>query len=139
MMDPFGREITNLRISVTQKCNLNCIYCHREGVFDCPSSTREEIKSELIKKIVRCAAELGIRKVKVTGGEPLLREDIAEIIGTISQTKGIEDVSITTNGTLLERFAQPLKARIQGFLMQYRHTACRRVSNNLNRESWPAD
>ena len=104
--DPYGRPVTNLRISLTQRCNLNCFYCHREG------QTREtrqvEMTADEIAAIVRLAAKLGIRKVKLTGGEPLLRRDIIDIVGEISRVSGIQEVSMTTNGVLLSSMAEEL-------------------------------
>ncbi|MDH5806376.1 MAG: GTP 3',8-cyclase MoaA [Candidatus Methanomethylicaceae archaeon] len=97
MIDPFNREITGLRISLTQKCNFNCKYCHHEGEFQ----VNREMTCEEILRIVKIAHELGIKRVKYTGGEPLLREDLIEIIkGSIEI--GLEDVAITTNGSLLK-------------------------------------
>jgi cyclic pyranopterin phosphate synthase len=110
MIDPFGREITHLRISVTHRCNLECPYCHKEGEAekDMPGHDHE-MSLEKIRDIVTCAAEIGITKVKVTGGEPLLRADICDIVAAIASTEGIEEVSLVTNGVLLREFAEPLK------------------------------
>ncbi len=105
MRDRFGRSLTGLRVSVTEECNLNCFYCHREG---CPSSSRQMTAGEL-GKIVELAAEFGVRKIKLTGGEPLLREDIVEVIAAAAKPK-IEEVSLTTNGTLLAGIADELAA-----------------------------
>ena len=102
LVDRFGRRITNLRIAVTMKCNLNCIYCHREG----QSCEGEELSVEEIAEIARAFHELGIRKVKITGGEPLLRKDICDIV---AEMPPFQEVSITTNGTLLSRLAEELK------------------------------
>ncbi len=106
LRDPYGRPLESIRISVTQKCNLNCFYCHREG--EGPSQ-RGEMTPEEIQKIVEIAASFGLGKVKLTGGEPLLRRDILEIITRIHETPGIEEVSMTTNGTLLAEYAYSLK------------------------------
>jgi len=106
--DPYGREITLMRLSVTQKCNLNCFYCHREGE-DNKNKGDKEISVSEIKRIVRVASKLGIKKVKITGGEPLLRKDIVEIVKEISKIEGIEDISMTTNGFFLDKFAHQLK------------------------------
>jgi len=104
--DRFGRPITSLRISLTQKCNLECFYCHREGEN---KENDDEMTSEEIAKIVEIASHFGISKVKLTGGEPLLREDIFDIISKIRSIKGIVEVSMTTNGTLLAEKAKKLK------------------------------
>ncbi|MDI6730248.1 MAG: GTP 3',8-cyclase MoaA [Candidatus Altarchaeum sp.] len=106
--DTFGREITLMRLSITQKCNLNCPYCHREGENDKNNSDKEISVSE-IKRIMKVASKLGIKKVKITGGEPLLRKDIVEIVKEISEIEGIKDISMTTNGFFLDKFAYDLK------------------------------
>ena len=103
--DPYGRPVNNLRISVTQKCNLNCFYCHREGETEAPST---EMSPDEIATIVEVASRLGVRKVKLTGGEPLLRKDILEIVRRIKDVPGIVEVSLTTNGTLLQNLAHEL-------------------------------
>ncbi|HDD72435.1 MAG TPA: radical SAM protein, partial [Candidatus Bathyarchaeota archaeon] len=104
VVDRFGRPVTSVRISVTQRCNLACIYCHREG----EQAAHEEMTVEEISRIVEAAASLGISKVKLTGGEPLLREDILDIVSAISSTPGVEEVSMTTNGVLLKDMAWKL-------------------------------
>ena len=104
--DNFGRPVENIRISVTQKCNFRCIYCHREGQ---PPNFTVEMSAEEIERIVRVAASLGVWGVKLTGGEPLLRNDIIEIVQRISGISGIRDVSITTNGFFLAQYADQLK------------------------------
>ncbi|MFQ6088503.1 MAG: GTP 3',8-cyclase MoaA [Candidatus Methanofastidiosia archaeon] len=103
MKDRYGREVKNLRISVTQRCNLKCIYCHREG----EENGEEELTPGEIRKIVEIGTNLGIRKLKLTGGEPLMRKDIAKITKLVSPL--VEEVSMTTNGVLLERHALELK------------------------------
>lgn len=102
--DDYGRPTTNLRISITQRCNLRCPYCHREG--QTPSST--EMSADEILKITRIALALGISGIKLTGGEPLLRSDIFEIVKGIAELRGLRDLSITTNGTLLSSRAKDL-------------------------------
>lgn len=97
LIDPFDREITGLRVSLTQRCNFNCRYCHHEGEFQSDG----EMTCEEVLRIVKIAHELGVKRVKYTGGEPLLREDLTEIIrGSVEI--GLEDVAITTNGSLLK-------------------------------------
>ncbi len=105
MKDKFGRAIDCLRISVTQRCNLNCTYCHHEGEF----KPGPELSPLEIKEIVEAFSEMGIRKVKITGGEPLVRTDILEIVKKISDISGIEEVSMTSNGLQLENMAADLK------------------------------
>ena len=103
MRDKFGRPVTGLRISVTEECNLNCFYCHQEG---CSAGSRQMSAGE-IGKIVQLAKEFGVRKVKLTGGEPLLRKDIIEIVTAVTAA-GMDEVSMTTNGTLLAKIAAEL-------------------------------
>ena len=106
--DSFQRPISYLRISVTDRCNLRCIYCMPpEGV---PLMPRTEILSyEEILMVVRVAAGMGISKVRISGGEPLVRADLVSLIRMLSQIKGIDDVSLTTNGVLLKYHAGELK------------------------------
>ena len=103
--DNCNRPVLNLRISVTQKCDKHCPYCHREGEQN-PSTL---MTVDEILHIVRIAISLGISRVKLTGGEPLLRKEIVEIIKDISDLKGLTDLSITTNGTHLKGLAKDLK------------------------------
>ncbi|MCD6188759.1 MAG: GTP 3',8-cyclase MoaA [Thermococcus sp.] len=103
LVDRFGRPVTNLRISLTNECNLKCFYCHREG----QSLSFQEMTPEEIERIVRIASQLGIKKVKLTGGEPTIREDIVEIVRRIRPY--VEDLSMTTNGTTMKLLAEPLK------------------------------
>lgn len=105
VLDKFNRPLTAIRISITQRCNLNCIYCHREGESE--NNQREMTVDEIIE-IVRLSNEFGITKVKYTGGEPLLREDLPEIIHETNKIPSIEDVSVVTNGILLEKYAKKL-------------------------------
>ncbi|MEM2875015.1 MAG: GTP 3',8-cyclase MoaA [Candidatus Hadarchaeales archaeon] len=104
LRDSYGREVTGLRLSVSSRCNLRCFYCHMEGQRE---GAREMTPGE-IGGIARIAAELGVRSVKITGGEPLIREDIGEIVGEISRA-GIRDISMTTNGVLLAENAASLR------------------------------
>ena len=109
MIDRFGRPITYLRVSVTDRCNLRCTYCMPpEGV---PLLAHEDILSfEEIAAVVREAAGLGIWKVRLTGGEPLVRRGIVELVRMLAGVPGIRELAMTTNGTLLGRFAADLKA-----------------------------
>lgn len=104
--DSYGRPIANLRISITQRCNLNCFYCHREGE---DNETSTEMTPDEIEKITKIAASFGIKKVKLTGGEPLLREDVLEIVHRISSIPTIKEVAMTTNGIYLSKLAKLLK------------------------------
>lgn len=112
--DRYGRPVRNLRISVTPACNLNCIYCHREGIYSfyhCikGSTNKRLLTPSEIKTIVEILVKYGVREVKLTGGEPLLRKDITEIISKIREIKEIEDVSLVTNGHFLGEMALDLK------------------------------
>ena len=103
--DNHGRPTLNLRISLTQRCNLRCPYCHREG----ETSPSTEMSLEEILRIARIALDLKISRVKLTGGEPLLRSDILQIVKGIAELQGLRDLSMTTNGTLLSSFAKELR------------------------------
>jgi cyclic pyranopterin phosphate synthase len=107
LVDPFQRVISYLRVSVTDRCNLRCVYCMpEEGIEFQP---REEIlRYEEILAIVRVGASMGLRKVRLTGGEPLVRTGIADLVAMINGVPGIEDISLTTNGIALPRMAEPL-------------------------------
>ena len=101
LKDSYDRPVTNLRISLTPRCNLSCIYCHAEG----EKSPADSMTMEEIKEILRVADKFGIRHVKFTGGEPLLRPDLTEIIASVPASM---ESSITTNGVLLEGIATDL-------------------------------
>jgi GTP 3',8-cyclase len=108
LTDRFGRSITYLRVSVTDRCNLRCVYCMpAEGIQR--RSHAAIMRYEEIAAVVRVAAEHGIRKVRLTGGEPLVRLDLPELVRMIADIPGIDDISLTTNGLLLERMAPALK------------------------------
>jgi GTP 3',8-cyclase len=111
LVDAFGREVTDLRISVTKRCNFSCVYCHDEGLgpTDRPRTPHgEELSPTEIERLITVAREFGVRSVKFTGGEPLVRTDLEEVIErTVRQ---IPDVSLTTNGSLLAGRAESLRA-----------------------------
>ena len=102
LKDPYNRTVTNLRISLTQRCNLRCIYCHAEGEVN----PEEQMSAEDIAELMRVGVQFGIRSIKFTGGEPLLRRDLVDIIRSVPP--GVES-SLTTNGTLLAEMAADLK------------------------------
>lgn len=106
MLDSFGRDITYLRVSVTERCNLNCVYCGKEAC----EKRETELTPAQIEKIVRAAAKCGITKVRLTGGEPLVRNDICGIAARIRAIPGITTISVTTNGVYLQKYAAALKA-----------------------------
>jgi GTP 3',8-cyclase len=107
LRDTFGRLHDNLRVSVTDRCNIRCFYCmpEREVEF----AAREEILSyEEIERFVGIAVRLGVTKVRVTGGEPLVRKDLAELVRKLAAIPEIQDLALTTNGVLLPQLAEPL-------------------------------
>jgi cyclic pyranopterin phosphate synthase len=116
--DPYGRPINSLRISLTQRCNFNCFFCHHEG----ENESGDELATDEVERIVKLASSQGIKKIKLTGGEPLVRKDIVEIVKRISPY--VHEVSMTTNASRLEDLACPLKeaglARVNVSL----HTLC---------------
>ena len=108
MLDRYNRNITYLRVSVTDRCNLRCVYCmpEGEGVW----LNKDEILSiEEIARVVEVGAEFGIEKIRLTGGEPLVRKGIVELVERINQIQGIKEISMTTNGILLPEYAGALK------------------------------
>ena len=108
ILDPFGRTVNYLRISVTDRCNLRCVYCMPpEGV---PQISHDEILSyEEIRAVVQAASQLGINKIRLTGGEPLVRADFPELVAMLSRMAGINELSLTTNGILLKKHAVVLR------------------------------
>ena len=109
LFDRFGRVHTNLRISITDRCNIRCFYCMPlESVQFVP---REELLTyEEIERFVRVVAALGVNKIRLTGGEPLVRKDVPELVGRLARVPGIEDLALTTNGILLGDLAGDLRA-----------------------------
>jgi len=107
LRDSWGREIKSLRVSVTDKCNFRCRYCMpAEGL---EWLERDELLSfEEIERLVRVLALMGVDEVRLTGGEPLVRRDLPTLVGLLARTPGVRDLSLTTNGVLLDRFAAPL-------------------------------
>ncbi|WP_297713066.1 GTP 3',8-cyclase MoaA [Clostridium sp.] len=100
MKDKFGREIDYLRVSVTDKCNLRCIYCmdEKDNTF---LKNDEKLTDDEIYRVVKESSELGIKKVRITGGEPLVRPDLVKLVSKINNIPGIEEIYLTTNGILL--------------------------------------
>jgi len=110
MRDKYGRRINYLRISVTDLCNLRCKYCMPiYGIYK--GKHVNILRNEEIEEIVKAAAKLGINKVRITGGEPLIRKGIVDIVNRINNIHGIRDISMTTNGMLLKEYAKELKER----------------------------
>jgi GTP 3',8-cyclase len=107
LVDSFGREIKSVRVSVTDKCNFRCTYCMpAEGLRWLP---REEVLTfEEIHRLVRIMAAMGVSEIRLTGGEPLVRRELPTLVSLLAQTPGVVDLSLTTNGVLLDRLAGPL-------------------------------
>lgn len=109
--DKFGRPIRDLRISVTDKCNFRCRYCMPKEIFgdDFQFMRQDELLSfEEIERIAKIYAGMGVKKLRITGGEPLLRKDLHELIAVLNDIEGIEDIGLTTNGLLLKKHGQKL-------------------------------
>src|SRR5256885_9470780 len=109
LVDSFGRIHTNLRISITDRCNIRCFYCMpNEAVQFVP---RDELLTyEGVERFVRVVAALGVNKIRLTGGEPLVRKDVPELVGRLARVPGIDDLALTTNGILLADLAGDLRA-----------------------------
>ncbi|GAA5534610.1 GTP 3',8-cyclase [Deinococcus aluminii] len=113
LLDRLGRPLRDLRISVTDRCNLRCTYCMPASVFgpDYAFLPRAELLTfEEIERLSRAFVALGVRKLRLTGGEPLLRRDLPELVARLSGIEGVDDIALTTNGLLLPRLAADLKA-----------------------------
>src|SRR6266436_7631858 len=111
--DTLARSIRDLRISVMDRCNFRCPYCmpretyHEKYRF---LGSHERLSFDEIVRVARLFVQLGVRKLRLTGGEPLLRANLADLIGDLTTIPGVEDVALTTNGVLLARYASELKA-----------------------------
>ena len=109
LVDGFGREIKSLRVSVTDKCNFRCTYCMpAEGLQWLPKA--EILTFEEIQRVVAVMAAMGVGEIRLTGGEPLVRRDLPDLVAMLARTPGVDDLSLTTNGVLLDRLAEPLVA-----------------------------
>ncbi|MCD6113335.1 MAG: GTP 3',8-cyclase MoaA [Bacteroidales bacterium] len=107
MLDRYNRKINYLRISVTDRCNLRCKYCMpAEGIKLFPHN--EILSFDEIVEVIKTGVEMGIDKIRLTGGEPLVRKGIVDLVAMISKIKGLKEITMTTNGILLDKFAQPL-------------------------------
>ena len=102
--DKYERPILSLRITLTNRCNVNCLYCHHDGMV----KSKDEMTADELYTICKIAKKIGVRKIRLSGGEPLLKKDIVEIVEKIASI-GFKDISMTTNGILLEKYAQDLK------------------------------
>ena len=102
--DKYERPILSLRITLTNRCNVNCLYCHHDGMV----RSSDEMTADELYTICKIAKKIGVRKIRLSGGEPLLKKDIVEIVKKIASLD-FKDISMTTNGILLEKYAQELK------------------------------
>src|SRR5450631_4536369 len=112
-LDRLGRPLHDLRISVMDRCNFRCPYCMPKEQFHEHYrflKSQERLSFEEIVRLSRLFASLGVRKLRLTGGEPLLRANLPDLIGDLTAIAGVEDVALTTNGVLLGRYAAELKA-----------------------------
>jgi cyclic pyranopterin phosphate synthase len=109
LIDTYNRRLSYLRISITDHCNLNCIYC-RPFLNQSKLSHKEILRYEELLRLVRVAVELGISKVRITGGEPLVRSQVYDFLDRLTQIEGLRDVSLTTNGVLLEKNLEKLQS-----------------------------
>src|SRR5262245_59914230 len=107
LVDSFGRRHNNLRISVTDRCNIRCVYCMPEQVTFLPRA--QLLTFEEIERFVRIVTSLGIDKVRLTGGEPLVRRDLPALIEKLAGIPGVKDIGLTTNGILLAPVAKTLR------------------------------
>ena len=111
LIDTLGRPVRDLRISVTDRCNFRCVYCMPKEVFgrDYPFLPRAELLTfEEIERVARAFAGLGVEKIRITGGEPLVRRDLETLVAMLARIDGL-DLTLTTNGALLARKAEALK------------------------------
>ena len=104
VLDKYERPILSLRITLTNRCNVNCLYCHHDGMV----KSKDEMTADELYTICKIAKKIGVRKIRLSGGEPLLKNDIVEIVERIASLD-FKDISMTTNGILLEKYAQKLK------------------------------
>lgn len=104
LVDKYGRPLTTLRISITNKCNYNCVFCHREG----EENTPDALTADDIELVSRAAYSLAVKNFKLTGGEPLIRPDVAEIVSRLKEIGKDVEVSMTSNGFFLEEYAEKL-------------------------------
>ena len=107
LIDKFGRQVTYVRISVTDRCDFRCVYCMSEEMTFLP---REQVLTlEEITRLSKAFVEMGVSKIRITGGEPLVRKDIVNMLADVAKLEGLDELVITTNGSQLVKLAQPLK------------------------------
>ena len=107
LIDDFGRKIEYLRLSVTDRCNFRCVYCMSENMTFL--SRRENLSIKELCDVSKVFVDLGVKKIRLTGGEPLVRPGILDLISSLSDLQGLDELTLTTNGALLKKFAKPLK------------------------------
>lgn len=108
LIDSFHRQIDYMRISVTDRCNLSCIYCAASSM---PRLSHDDIlRYEEIRQVVQAAAGLGVKRIRLTGGEPLVRPELSKLVELLSRVEGIDEISLTTNAILLGKYTAELKA-----------------------------
>src|SRR3970040_390387 len=110
IVDKYFRRINRLRISVTELCNLRCIYCRPESGLEL-TRHKDILTYEEIVAVVKHAVKLGIKSFRLTGGEPLVRRDIENLLNMLGNVQGVEDLAMTTNGIYLKKYAKVLKER----------------------------
>src|SRR5690349_3634696 len=111
MIDPFGRHITYLRVSVTDRCDFRCVYCMAEDMAFLPKA--EVLTLEELERVCGAFLRLGVRKLRLTGGEPLVRRNIMSLVRNLGRnvaTGALDELTLTTNGSQLERYADELRA-----------------------------
>jgi len=107
LFDSFGRQVTYLRLSVTDRCDFRCVYCMAEDMTFLPRS--EILTLEELALVARAFVELGVTKIRLTGGEPLVRNDVMQLVRELGSLDALRELTLTTNGARLDRFAQPLR------------------------------
>lgn len=107
LVDPFGRTVDYLRLSVTDRCNLRCVYCMAEDMTFLPRA--QLLTLEELRDTAAAFVDLGVRKIRLTGGEPLIRRDILKLVELVASLSGLDELTMTSNGVLLPQMAQPLK------------------------------
>lgn len=108
LIDGFGREVNYIRLSVTDRCDLRCVYCMPEKMKFVPRT--QILTLEEMENIARSFIQLGVNKIRITGGEPLVRNNIIQLFNNLGSIKALSDLTLTTNGTQLKKYAKPLKA-----------------------------
>ena len=109
LQDRFGRTIDYVRLSVTDRCDFRCVYCMAEDMTFVPRA--QVLTLEEMGRLGRVLVELGVRRIRLTGGEPLVRRDVAHLVHNLGALEGLDELNMTTNGAGLGRFADDLKAK----------------------------